>query len=170
MKKWIYISLVLMLIFLTACGAKTNTADTADTPNTAKPEETETVTETDEVVSSAVIDYYSLCTNEDSQTVESFAATVRQQILDKDWSALADNIAFPITVGDRSYANKDEFVAADWSSILSAEFFESIENESCENLFCNYQGIMLGNGEVWISEPLDASNKSMGLKVIAINA
>lgn len=167
MKKLLCMSLILMLLFLTACAAKYGTDDTQ---NTAEPEETEAVGDADEIVSDTDINYYSACTNEEPETVESFAATVRQQILDKDWAGLAENVAFPITVSGKTYANKDEFVAADWDSILTDEFFDVIENESCENLFCNYQGIMLGNGEVWISEPLNASNESQGLKVIAINA
>ena len=167
MKKFICITLVLMLIFLTACAAQ---SETADTQPTAKPAESDVPEETEEVVSTAEIDYYGLFTNEDAETVESFVAEVRQQIVDRDWEGLSDNVLYPITIANTTYSSKEEFLAADWDSILSDEFFKAIEEENCENLFCNSDGVMLGNGEVWISEQLDENFESYGLKVIAINA
>lgn len=172
MKRFICVlSLVLMLLLLVACA---KVSDTHDAQATDKPEKTVAPTEelyvNDEVVSTAEINYYSVCTNEDKETVESFAASVREQILSKDWEALSENVSYPITVSGKTYANKDEFAAADWDSILSDEFFKDIEEESCENLFCNSDGIMLGMGEVWIAEHLGDNNESLGLKVIAINA
>lgn len=43
------------------------------------------------------------------------------------------------------------------------DFYDSIEKETCTEMFCNWQGIMLGNGEIWIAE-IDGE-----LKVTAIN-
>ena len=174
MKKFLCLSLIFTLLFLTACAG---THEPADVENSAEPKETvspavesEDLYQGDEVVSTAEINYYSIFTNESKEAVEGFAATVKQQILDKDWAGLSENVVYPITVGGKTYANKSEFASADWDSILSAEFINSIKEESCENLFSNSDGAMLGNGEVWISEWLDSSNESMGLKVIAINA
>ncbi len=172
MKRFITVfSLVLMLLLLVACG---KASDTHNAQITDKPEKTVAPTEDiyvdDEVVSTAEIDYYSICTNEDAETVESFAASVREQILNKDWKGLSENVSYPITVSGKTYADKAEFAAADWDSMLSDEFIKDIEEESCENLFCNSDGIMLGMGEVWIAEQLDDNYESMGLKVIAINA
>lgn len=166
MKKTICLSLILMLLFLAACSAQSENSDAQTTP---KPVQSAVPKETEEVVSTAEINYYELFTNEDAETVESFAAEVRQQIVDRDWEGLSDNILFPITISTKAYNSKEEFLAADWDSILSEEFFNAIEEENCENLFCNYEGVMLGNGEVWISEQLDDNNVSCGLKVIAIN-
>lgn len=174
MKKLLCISLIIILIFLTACAGNTE----AQKPeSSAEPEEsaapTEELYEGDEVVSTANIEdinYYSVFTNEDKATVESFAKTVRQQILDKDWAGLADNVLFPITVSGKTYSSKEEFAAADWDSILTAEFLKDIQDETCENMFSNSEGVMLGMGEVWISEHLDENFESLGLKVIAINA
>lgn len=174
MKKLLCISLIIILIFLTACAGNTKTQtpeSSAEPVESAAP--TEELYEGDEVVSTANIEdinYYAVFTNEDKATVESFAKTVRQQILDKDWAGLADNILFPITVGGKTYSSKEEFAAADWDSILTAEFLKDIQDETCENMFSNSEGVMLGMGEVWISEQLDENFESLGLKVIAINA
>lgn len=178
MKKLLCISLILMLIFLAACAGSTEAPEpevtnSAETAEPSAPAETEELYEGDEVVSTANIDdinYYAVFTNEDKATVESFAKTVRKQILDKDWAGLADNVLFPITVSGKTYNSKAEFVAADWNSILTAEFLKDIEEETCENMFSNSDGVMLGMGEVWISEHLDDNFESCGLKVIAINA
>ena len=166
MKKFICITLVLMLLFLTACAGA---AQPEEAEAAAEPSQSAEPAETEEVVSTAEIDYYAVATDEDSETVESFAAEIRQQILDKDWNGLADNTLFPITVAGVTYENKDAFAAADWDSILGDSFIQAIEEESCENLFCNSDGIMLGNGEVWFAEHLDDNFESLGLKVIAIN-
>lgn len=166
MKKTICLSLILMLLFLAACSAQ---SENSDAQTTSKPVQSTVPDETEEVVSTAEINYYELFTKEDAKTVESFAAEVRQQIVDRDWESLSDNILFPITISNKTYNSKKEFLAADWDSILSEEFFHAIEEENCENLFCNYEGVMLGNGEVWVSEQLDDNNVSCGLKVIAIN-
>lgn len=158
---------ILILFTLTACGGNANTdVQSADTPDET---ENSNVSEYEEVESENEVNYYSVCTNETPETVESFAATVRKQILDKDWESLSENVSYPITVKGNTFNNKNEFAAADWDSIMLPEFYEDVEGESCENLFCNSDGIMLGNGSVWISEQLNESNESNGLKVIAIN-
>lgn len=176
MKKLLCISLILMLIFLTACAGtakEPEVTSSAAPEKTSAPAPTEELYEGDEVVSTTNIgdiNYYSVFTNEDKATVESFAKNVRQQILDKDWAGLADNVLFPITVGKKTYNNKEEFVAADWNGILTEDFLKDIQDETCENMFSNSEGVMLGMGEVWISEQLDDNFESLGLKVIAINA
>ena len=51
---------------------------------------------------------------------------------------------------------------------LQEAFFSALE-EDCVEMFCNWEGIILGeNGEVWISEVLDEEFASQGLKIIAI--
>lgn len=158
---------ILILFTLTACGGNANTdVQSADTPDET---ENSNVSEYEEVESENEVNYYSVCTNETPETVESFAATVRKQILDKDWESLSENVSYPITVNGNTFRNKSEFASADWDNIMTPEFYKDIEGESCENLFCNSDGIMLGNGSVWIAELLNGTAESNGLKVIAIN-
>lgn len=36
--------------------------------------------------------------------------------------------------------------------MLKGHFYDMIEKETCTDMFCNWQGIKLGNGEAWIGE------------------
>ena len=110
--------------------------------------------------------------------VESFALEIKQQILDGDWNGLSEKIAYPITIGEVEYADAKEFASADWNTILSKDFITAIENESCQNMFCNYEGIMFGDGQIWFSQVMNEevtpeeaadSSRTGTLKITAIN-
>lgn len=113
--------------------------------------------------------YYQICTALSKEEVEAFASKVKQQILSHNWADIAEEIAYPITVGDITYENKEEFASGDFDDILDDAFMKAIEAESCKNMFCNWQGIMLGTGQLWISEVLNDDLSSQGLKITAIN-
>lgn len=108
------------------------------------------------------MDYYSVCTSKSKQEVEEFAESMKAAILNEDWAAVSEMATYPITIQGVEYVNEESLAHAD--IVLSEEYKEALETASCNNLFANWQGIMLGNGEVWIGEVLDE-----GLKVIAIN-
>ncbi len=117
-------------------------------------------------------DYYRVATNISSAEVERYAAQVRQQFLVQDWSAISSEIAYPITISDKTYENSEDFLKASSSfgSNLNKDFLTAVENEDCVEMFCNYEGIMLGeSGQIWIGEVLNADFSSQGLKIIAVN-
>lgn len=51
----------------------------------------------------------------------------------------------------------------------SLAFLEAIRGEACEDMFSNAQGIMMGDGNVWISEILDENLASRRSKVYGMN-
>lgn len=113
-------------------------------------------------------DYYITATGISTTEVEAFARLVKQQILEKDWNALSENIKYPITIGTVTYHSSGEFAAADFNSI-SEEFIRELQEESCEQMFHNWQGIMMGSGQVWFAEVLNEDLSSQGLKITALN-
>ncbi|MDE6389419.1 MAG: hypothetical protein K2L82_16685 [Lachnospiraceae bacterium] len=116
--------------------------------------------------------YYSVATDIPSSDVESYAARVKQLFLQHDWSAISAEISYPITISDITYNNGAEFLDASnsFDSNLEAAFFSALEKEDCKEMFCNWEGIMLGEGgQIWISEVLDAEFTSQGLKITAVN-
>lgn len=152
----------MVLGMLTACGNN----------STLSNDELMSIPETDiaaETKSEEDVDYYSVCTSYSKEDVEAFAYLIKQQIMNKEWTALAENIAYPITISSVTYETQEAFCAENWDNCLNDEFYAGIDSESCTNMFCNYQGIMLGNGEIWIAEVLDNNMNSQGLKVIAVN-
>lgn len=55
-------------------------------------------------------------------------------------------------------------------NVIDEDFIKAIEAESCRDLFCNWQGIMLGEtGQIWIGDVYDETQTSHELKVTGIN-
>ena len=174
-------TIMLSISFLTACARSENTTQTIEstvpinaieTTYTVNTDPTET--ETTQIVpqdssESQNTDFYSVCTNCSKTEVEQFAKEVREFILAEDWEKLSEYVVYPITMGGVTYDNCTFFLAAPFGTHLDEVSIESIRNESCIDMFCNYSGIMMGNGEVWIGEVLNEDNSSAGLKVIALN-
>lgn len=114
-------------------------------------------------------DYYSVCTNYSKSEVEQFAKEVRELILAEDWERLSEYVVYPITMAGVTYEDSTSFLTALFEAHLDEDSIDSIRNESCTGMFCNYAGIMMGNGEVWIGEVLNEDYSSAGLHVIGLN-
>lgn len=112
----------------------------------------------------AADDSYNMVTDLSNEEVEPFAETVKQQFLNHDWKSLSENLQYPITIDGVTCNNPDEFLSADFEASLNPVFFEKLEEEDCREMFCNWQGIMLGEtGQVWLNE------YSGTLKISAVN-
>lgn len=168
---------IVILPSSTATGAENspvpveNTA-AEDTTDAAAEASQSAVSQPGEHATTTDQDYYHVATSIAAAEVERYAAQVRQQLLAHDWQALSSEISYPITIADTTYNNSAEFLEASGSfdGSLDETFFSALENEDCVEMFCNYQGIMLGEtGQVWIGEVLGADLASQGLKIIAVN-
>lgn len=144
--------------------ANTDTADVSDIP--------QSVVSQPEDGTIADSGFYRVATGISSVDVERYAAQVRQQFLAHDWTAVASEIAYPVAISGVTYSSSAAFLEAseNFDGNLDDAFFSALEAEDCVEMFCNYQGIMLGEtGQVWIGEVLDESLASQGLKIIAVN-
>ena len=145
----------------------TANADTADVPDI--PQSVVSQPEEGTIADSG---FYRVATGISSVDVERCAAQVRQQFLAHDWTAVASEIAYPVAISGVTYSSSAAFLEAseNFDGNLDDAFFSALEAEDCVEMFCNYQGIMLGEtGQVWIGEVLDESLASQGLKIIAVN-
>lgn len=153
--------------------AKEPTEEPAEKPaaETGRPEpEQPEETEAPEPEETGEENPYSVaCPDYSKKEVESFAAQVRQAVLDRDWESLSQLSCYDIKVGEYTFADSAEFAAADWDSMLSDPFVQAMERESCTGMFCNWQGVMMGDGQIWFGEVLDIDGNNQGLKVTAIN-
>lgn len=144
--------------------ANADTADVSDIP--------QSVVSQPEDGTIADSGFYRVATGISSVEVERYAAQVRQQFLAHDWTAVASEIAYPVAISGVTYSSSAAFLEAseNFDGNLDDAFFSALEAEDCVEMFCNYQGIMLGEtGQVWIGEVLDESLASQGLKIIAVN-
>ncbi len=114
-------------------------------------------------------DYYSMVTSASAKEVEQFAAGIKEDVLFKDWKSLSAKLAYPIQIGGKTINSSKEFLNMDIDGMLSQEFVNAIDAESCREMFFNYQGIMMGEtGQIWIAS-VDNGVGQWELKVIALN-
>lgn len=106
--------------------------------------------------------------------MERFAKRVRKQILEGDYESLAKECTYPIWIDGESFEDEEALLASGLLQNLPQSFVDVIREETCEDIFHNWRGYMLGNGEVWFEELLimdldymDFSSK--GIKIIGFN-
>jgi uncharacterized lipoprotein NlpE involved in copper resistance len=115
---------------------------------------------------------YALAINNASdQDVENYVRKIQNYIEHDNKEQLAEQTIYPITVKINGKAteiqDKVDFINK-YDEILYPEYKKVIINAFTKYLFTNYQGVMLGNGEMWINEISTTDNNSK-LMIIAIN-
>lgn len=108
-------------------------------------------------------DLYMAVTDIPADEVEEFAKRVRQNVLDEDWDALAEKIAYPITIWEQTIPDAEGFLELAAGYEPNMWIREAFEAESCTGMFCNWQGICMADGYIWINE-VDSE-----LRITAIN-
>lgn len=106
--------------------------------------------------------------------LETFMKKVKYSIIyeDRDW--LAENISYPIEVHTHSLVatepktleirNKHALMEK-YDVIFNTTFKNKVRNDVPVNLWGNYMGYMLGNGDIWVTPEKDGSK----IKITAIN-
>jgi len=108
----------------------------------------------------------------DETKLSSMITALQTAVSNNDRNAVADRIAFPLSTNlahKRSKASREQFLLH-YDEIVNAKVrgaianarFRSHDDHAC--VFWNAQGVMLGDGEVWIND--DAQGEP---KVITIN-
>ncbi len=95
-------------------------------------------------------------TKQSDAAVEAYMKKVKVAILESNatWLSTQVNYPYKITGADgkiKSLKNKADFMA-NYQYVVSESLKKRIADICTCNLFSNYRGIMLGNGEVWINE------------------
>lgn len=93
------------------------------------------------------------------ERLETFFTELQQAVTNDDADALAQMVAYPISVtidGESvEIAGESEFVT-DFDQIFTSDVKDAVTSQSYETLFANWQGVMIGDGEVWFSIVDDA--------------
>lgn len=116
---------------------------------------------------------YSFVTTLDNDGVEAFARAARDAYLEADWETLSTMISYPITLyPDHLVDTPEAFAEYMLGKAPAAEDAAEMEQEDCEALFANGQGICLGSGQIWFLDVNFDGVEQVGeplLKIIAIN-
>lgn len=81
--------------------------------------------------------------------------TLQQAIHKHDADAVAALVSYPITINPYTPSaltiRTPKTFIAHYDQIITPDVAEVVEKQQYEDLFVNYKGAMLGNGEVWIA-------------------
>lgn len=96
----------------------------------------------------------------------------RQAVAEGNKSDVAAFIRYPIVVEiggkKRTIASHDAFERA-YGSIMTADIVDAVKSQKYGDLFVNDQGIMFGNGEVWVDGVcLDRTCRHFVVQVVTI--
>ncbi|MGB7251182.1 MAG: hypothetical protein WBC73_19770 [Phormidesmis sp.] len=116
---------------------------------------------------SAVTNRLPIASIDDPQAVKEFVAQIRAAGVAGDRNTIVNLVHYPFTTyaaGEplNTYRTPDELLA-DFDQVVTAPVITAMANADYGSLFVNYQGAMIGDGEVWFSQFDD------GIKIKAIN-
>lgn len=112
---------------------------------------------------------YAVCTDASTWEVERFAKRVKKAVLAGDYEGLASLCRYPVMVDGIYYEDKEKLLAANLLQNLPQAFVDELAAEPCELLFCNVQGIMIGNGRIWFGEVTGEAGAPKELAIISFN-
>ncbi len=106
--------------------------------------------------------------------VEGFLASLRAAVANDDASVVASMVRYPITVqldGRSTMVDSPSDFVSRYPDIVNGRVREAVLTQDVTGLFVNWQGVMIGRGEVWFSavyeDPRD--DETYHLRIIAIN-
>lgn len=106
--------------------------------------------------------------------IEDFMKKIKTAALVKDKEWLSNHIGYPLNVklnkNQRfTISNKKEFLAV-FEQVFNDSFNAQLQEYSTCNMFNNYQGVMLGRGEIWIRNKIQLSDSDgKTYEIVAIN-
>jgi hypothetical protein len=103
-----------------------------------------------------------------ANAARAFLAELQQAVQANDQKKIAGMISYPMNFiheGKRTRIRNKQTLIARYDSIFTEHIRKAILQQSAHCLFGNYQGEMIGNGEVWFSEMDDGS-----VKIITVNS
>lgn len=111
---------------------------------------------------SADSDKYYVAGIDDAAEFDETFLMLQQAVADNDQATVAEYIAYPIRVnidGNKvEIKNEKEFIEK-YDKIMTDPVKEAFINQKIEEVFVNYQGIMVGSGEIWFTQLAGTKHK-----------
>jgi len=102
-----------------------------------------------------------------AQKSRAFLAELQAAVSKGDKTKVAGMISFPLLVihgSSKSHIRTEAQFLTHYDSIFEAHVRQAIAQQSAKCLFGNYQGTMIGDGEVWYRE-----QESGAMKIVTVN-
>jgi cyclopropane fatty-acyl-phospholipid synthase-like methyltransferase len=109
----------------------------------------------------------------DVQQTKTFFAELKRAIAQKDKKKVSAMVAFPTEVDLKGIPKtkirtREEFEKY-YDEIINENVFEAVQNQSYDELFVNWRGLMIGNGQIWFSAFKGPSGKFDQFRIIKVN-
>ena len=115
-------------------------------------------------------DHYAPVTAMDKFQVETVVGfNVRTWYLSENWYAMADMIRYPIEINGTELPDADAFLGYMIDKTISESDRDAMMEEDFLDMFVNGQGICMGSGQIWLSDPNYMTDAEPTLQIIAIN-
>jgi hypothetical protein len=107
--------------------------------------------------------------------VRAFLDSIQEAVSRNDVTALSVLIQYPIKVTKNGeivmIENQTKFISA-YNEIITSKVKKAILNQKYEELFFDWKGVMIGNGEIWFKSscPVSSSCESHNFFITAINS
>lgn len=106
-----------------------------------------------------------------------FFHELKESVVRDDKRAIAALVRYPLEVfvgGRRTVVRSPAEFVKRYHEIFNDNVVRAVKAQEADALFANWQGVMLGNGQVWFSGICAAKNRDkpcadMAIKVIAVN-
>jgi hypothetical protein len=109
----------------------------------------------------------------DHKPYEEFFAKLKKAVADGDKETVASMIDYPFQARLKGKAVKirdQKHFVADYDQVVTAKVKDAVAKQTYPTLFANWQGVMIGDGEVWFNGVCsDDSCKQQTVRIIAIN-
>lgn len=88
----------------------------------------------------------------DKKELVKFFGKLQAAAAAKDADALSKLASYPLRVGKKDRIKNETVLKRKFSKVFTPKVLNAIAKLNRNDLFCNYQGVMVGDGEVWIQE------------------
>lgn len=105
--------------------------------------------------------------------VEQFLADIQTAVRTNDKAWIAKNVHYPMSVRiapkkSLNIKNQNQFIQ-NYDKIFTPSYKKAVLKSCTCNLFFNYNGVMLGSGEIWIYQKENSTEESYDFEIITIN-
>lgn len=105
--------------------------------------------------------------------VEAFMKNVKNSILNNDKNWIGNHIKYPIKTTTKNLKiviikNKKQLIE-NFEQIFHQDFKDKVKSTCICNMFNNSQGVMLGNGEIWIYNAPNSNENKFDFNITSIN-
>jgi hypothetical protein len=170
-------SAVLCLVFIVSCslitGVQSSPTLKAVHAKTTAIRPSETVANTLSRVGTNVVDERASVAGITPEEIREFFYRIKDNVANDRRMELAEMVYYPITayIGDsqEDILDADQFVA-NYDQIINQRVRDAVLNQMEDDLSINYQGVMIGAGEIWFGGVCtDNSCNEYAVYIFAIN-